>query len=438
MGIQNFPEQLQPIIQEGWLEQRFQEGLESVLGYRSIARREDIPVKIGETVTKTKPGLKAPVTTPLNPANNTNLDNGMTPSTWTVEQYTIAMAMYGDTIDLNTVTDAVGIVSQFTQNAYVNGVQAIQSLDRLARNAIYDAYMGGNTHVTETLGAPGKTIKVNDIRGFRLVFVNGELTPVAAAAGADRMIVRIGDNEYTLASYTVDGANVSTAWGGISGTLTFVEDVIVADGTIGEPVISDVAPMIIRPNGRLTTGGLLPGDKLSMSACLDVVAHLRNQGVPTIDGMYNMYLDNISARQIFADSDFKLLYQGQSATQEFRMGRVVELLDLRFIPTTEAVPQVIPGVGTVRRPIICGHGALIEGDFAGQDERTTGTNAIIDHIDGITQVTREPLDRLQQIIAQSWYWAGGFTAPTDRTVTPDIIPTASNSYLKRAVILEHM
>jgi hypothetical protein len=51
-------------------------------------------------------------------------------------------------------------------------------------------------------------------------------------------------------------------------------------------------------------------------------------------------------------------------------------------------------------------------------------------------VTREPLDRLQQIIAQSWYWIGGFAVPTDITANATIIPTATNSYYKRAVVIE--
>jgi hypothetical protein len=45
---------------------------------------------------------------------------------------------------------------------------------------------------------------------------------------------------------------------------------------------------------------------------------------------------------------------------------------------------------------------------------------------------------LQQIIAQSWYWIGGFTVPTDVTTNPTIIPTATNSAYKRAVIIEHI
>ena len=70
MPIQNFPAALQPIIQQNFLEREFQEGIQSMLSYRSIARREAFPNKIGETVTKTRPGLKAPVTTPITAASS--------------------------------------------------------------------------------------------------------------------------------------------------------------------------------------------------------------------------------------------------------------------------------------------------------------------------------------------------------------------------------
>jgi hypothetical protein len=433
MGIQNFPAALQPIIQQNFLEREFQEGLQSILGYRQIARREEIPVKIGETVTKTKPGLKAPVTTPLSPSSNTNLDNGLSPSTWTVEQYTMAMNMYGDTIDLNTVTEGVGIASQFLQNSKTNGIQAIQSLDRLARFALFDPYMGGNTRVTTTLGAPASTINVDDIRGFLYAFKDGVLTAVSVG---NTLPVSVNGTIYTLTGATADGVNASTAPNGISGTLTFSTNVSVANGTAGKAVVSSVAPIILRPGGRASTADIVVADLFSMSIVLDGVATLRNCGVPTVDGYYNVYLDNKSARQLFTDPDFKLLFQGQSASEEFRAGRVVELLDCRFIPTTEAFVQTLGGV-TVRRPIICGAESLIEGDFAGMTNLYAGPDAIIDIVDGIVQVTREPLDRLQQIIAQSWFWAGGFVAPTDQTVNTTIIPTATNSYYKRAIIIEH-
>jgi len=127
----------------------------------------------------------------------------LTPSTWTVEQYTLSIAMYGDTIDLNMVTNRVGIVEQFLQNAKTNGVQAAQSLDRLGRNALFNAYMGGNTRVRTTLGGANVTISVDDVRGFQFVFINGVLVPVS---GTNTMSVLVNANTYTLTGVAVDGS----------------------------------------------------------------------------------------------------------------------------------------------------------------------------------------------------------------------------------------
>jgi len=88
MGIQNFPTALQVIIQQGFLEREFQQALESRLGYRACADRVQIPVGIGETLTKTRAGLKPSITTPLGANSNTNFDNGLTAANWGVEQYT--------------------------------------------------------------------------------------------------------------------------------------------------------------------------------------------------------------------------------------------------------------------------------------------------------------------------------------------------------------
>ena len=97
MGIQNFPLALQPIIQQGFLEREFGQALKSRLGYRACADRVQIAVGIGETVTKTRVGLKPSVTTPLQPSTNTNFDNGLTPMGWGVEQYTLTINHYAAT-----------------------------------------------------------------------------------------------------------------------------------------------------------------------------------------------------------------------------------------------------------------------------------------------------------------------------------------------------
>ncbi len=453
MPIQNMPASLQNAIQQGFLEREFQTGLQSAIGYRAIADREPVSINVGETVTKTRAGLKAPVTTPLTPSANTNLDNGMTPTAQTIEQYTLGIDQYGDTIDLNVVTSQVGIANQFLLNARTNGIQARQSLDRIARNALFAAYLGGHTRVRTTLGVPAATINVDDVRGFETVLGTGAMAGkyVAVSATYTASLV-IGSNTYTLIGTARDGSNVSTTPGGYSGTLTFSGNVTVADATAGNRVDHANGPVLVRPNGKWTggsayaattnTNALASTDVLTLGVIEDAIAQLRNNtGIQ--DQLFNLYLDNVSMRQLFADQDFKLMYQGQYGSAEAQRGKVFQLMGANFIPTTEALTQAHPSTAglTVRRPILVAQGALVEGDFAGMAEKAkelADGNSEIQMVDDVAQVIRGPIDRLQQIIAQSWFWIGGFVAPTDATANSNIIPTAGAQYLKRAVVIEHV
>src|SRR5208283_2177879 len=213
-------------------------------------------------------------------------------------------------------------------------------------------------------------------------------------------------------------------------------------GTAGNTVTASTGSSIVRPSQRANTSLILDSDTLAMSCLLDAVAKLRLNAVPEIDGAYNCYLDPASSRQLFADPDFKQLFQGAtSANQVFKKGMTNDFLGLRFIPTTEAFVQPHPSLSglMVRRPVICGQGALIEGDFAGiATSDVAPADSIISMVDGIAMVTREAIDRLQQIIAQSWYWIGGFCVPSDTTTTPTTVPTATNTAYTRAVIVEHI
>ena len=252
------------------------------------------------------------------------------------------------------VTSRVGIASQFLQNAYTNGEQAARSLDEIARNALFATYFGGNTRVRVTLGSAGSAVAVDDIRGFQTVFISGIQTAVANSPG---LTVTIGANAYTLVAAVADIINLSTAPGGVSGVLTFSASVSVSDGTAGNAVQAANASVIIRPNARTSSAGLVATDTLAMANLLDAVAKLRMNAVPDIDGVFNCYLDPVSARQLFADQDFQRLFQGAtSANQVFKMGMINDFLGLRFIPTTEAYVQPHPTLPNVviRRPIICG------------------------------------------------------------------------------------
>ncbi|HQT38374.1 MAG TPA: DUF4043 domain-containing protein [Acidocella sp.] len=451
MGIENFPTALQPIIQQGLLAKAFEKALRSKLAYRSIADRENFQARIGDSITRTRAGLLPSVTTPLSPASNTNLDNGLTPDNWAVEQYTVVLNQYAATQDLNMVTSRTAMASVFAQNAYTSGEQARRSLDELARNALFASYFSGNTRVTTTLGAAGATIAVDDVRGFQYVpGWNSQSQPTGGAqsptwvpvSGTNTLLCTVGSDTYTLTGVTVDGSNTSTTPGGISGTLTFSTSVTVANGTAGNTVQASNSAVMERPNARGNTSLLQAADTLTMSTLLNSVASLRANAVPEIGGVYHCYLDPVSSRQLFSDPDFKQLFLGGINTAEYREGELISpFLGLRFIPTTEAYVTSHPTIAglKVRRPIICGQGALIEGDFDGMAaEDIRPKDSIVDMVDDICMVVREPIDRLQQIIAQSWYWIGGFAVPSDVTTTTTTVPTATNSAYKRAVIVEHV
>ncbi len=459
MPIANFPASLQAAIQTNMLTREFEDGLKSALGFRMIADRITFPARIGQTITDTRRGLKTPVTTPLNPTTNTNFDNGLTPSTFAIEQYTLALNMIGDTIDLNMVTERVGIANQFLVNANVNGIQAMQSLDRLARNAIYfgtavntGGYLSGNTRVITALGAAGTAVHVDDITGFQyLLNAQGQVAPVSA--GLPMAVLFNGGDMYLLVGAVADSPNISTAPNGISGTLTFSANVSVTDGALGVAVVAATAPLVVRPNGRLTTASLVapqgtynsasyvPGDTLAMTDILNAVSVLRSNNVPTTDGgYYNCYIDPQQMRGLQRDPDFKMYYRGAYGSEAISMGKETLIEGVRFMSTTEAPQQATLGAGPIHRALVVGQGALIEGDFEGMDtmDLPDADRSLTQMVDDICMVTREPLDRLRQIIAQSWYWIGGFALPTDATATTAIIPTATASYLKRAVVLESL
>jgi hypothetical protein len=446
MGIESFPQSLQPIVQAGFLRRKFEKSLTSKLGYRKVADRQIFPGRIGQTIADTRRGLKVPVTTPLAANANTNLDNGLTPSSFSVEQYTLGIDMYSDTIDLNMVTAGVAIASLFVENAEVNGIQAAQSLDRIARNTLYfgsqsaavqdvGGYLGGNTRVSSALAANATTLHVDNIQGFSNLV--GILGTVVSVSSVNPLVVAVNGNPYSLIGVTADNPSGSTSPNGVSGTLTFSTNVLEADGALNAPVVAATAPVVIRPNGRLTTAAITAADTLTMTDILRAVANLRRNSVPTIDGLYNCYIDDEQLLGLFSASDFRELFRGAYNSTEFRQGEVFQLLGVRFIPTTEAPQQVLGGL-PIHRALVVGKGALIEGDYAetGYSDIPDEARSLREMVDAVAMVTREPLDRLGQIIAQSWYWIGGFALPSDVTANSLVISTATNASLKRGTVIE--
>lgn len=454
MTMNNLPSSIQSVIQTGFLERRFREPLVAKLGFRDVADREPFLANIGETITKTRTGLLPAVTTPMAAASNTDITSGLTAQNYPVEQYILSVNQYSANMMLNVATSRVAIDSLFLRNAYTLGEQAIRSVDALAQQALFSAYLGGNTRVITTLSSAGPTVHVDDIRGFTTT-LNG-LGQVVAVSGTYTLAVVVGADTYTLIGAAADSVNVSSAIaaGGISGNLTFSANVSVADATLANVVTSAVAPVIMRPvNGStntqaVTTAAISPtsavnAGRLTIQLILAAKAQMSANGVKPLDktGRYICYADPIHMTGLYADPAFQFFFRGRPDTPEYRKGAVAELLGVDIVETNMNPVQPLAGVGTVRRAIVCGQGALIEGVMT-----RTGyemANAVDDGnlttiVDDIAHITREPIDALKQVVTQSWSYIGGFVAPTDVTANPTTLPTASNAAYKRAVVIESL
>lgn len=453
MPIQNLPASLQSVIQQNYLERAFQEALRARLGFRSIADREPFGAGIGETITKTRTGLLPAITTPLSAPANTDLTSGLTPQNYGVEQFSLGINQYAANMMLNIKTSKVAIANLFLRNGVTLAEQAFRSVDTLAQNALFNTYLGGNTRVRTTLGAPAVTIAVDDIRGFQNTW-NSE-GQVVAISVANPVNLVVGSNTYALTGAVADGSNVSTTPGGISGQLTFSTSVTVADGTAGNAVVSAVAPYVIRPStsagnvmasttAAISSANDISAGRLTMQMILDGKATMSANGVPPVEetGMYHMYLDPKQAAGLFADQEFQLLFRGdQLKSEEYRRGLVAEILGVTLIETNLNPVQTLSGVGTIRRGLLLGQGALVEGDFtstAYAEADGVDDDELITLVDGIAHITREPLDALKQVVTQSWSYIGGFAVPSDITTDTNTIPTANNSAFKRGVMLESL
>lgn len=452
MPINNLPTAIQSVIQNNMLEHQFRKPLTAKLGFRDIADPEPFKAAIGETITKTRTGLLPAITAPMSPAANADITSGLTAQNYAVEQYTLSVAQYAGTMNLNIVTSAVAIDNLFLRNAYALGEQAFRSIDTIAQQILFNTYMGGNTRVRTTLGAAGNTITVDDIRGFTTTLNGaGQVVPVS---GSFPVNVTVGPDVYSLVGFAADGSNVSTAPGGISGTLTFSTNVTVADGTAAQPVISALAPYILRPstitgNAMASTSAAISNSadlnfgKLTMSMILNAKATMSANGVPVSDssGMYNLYVDPIQATGLYSDPAFQQFFRGQVTTEEYRRGVIAEMLGVRLQETNLNPVQALNG-STIRRAILCGQGALVEGQFtnAAYAQAVGGVDQdeAITIADGIAHITREPLDALKQVVTQSWAYIGGFVVPSDVTANPTVIPTANSSAFKRGIILESL
>jgi hypothetical protein len=449
------------LIQEGLLEREFHDGLFPNLAYRAEFTAEKWEGNTGTEIFMSRPGLLAPVVTPLQP--------GGEPSVADVpyEQWSMRLDQYGSAIDTDMPTSAVANSNLFLRNIHQLGLQAGQSINRIARNVMFKAYLSGQTTLLAAASSSATQIRVAALNGFTDVVIPGTTVRPSPVSVATPLPVTIGSGG-SLEVKNVIGAvpdNANDPFG--PGTLTLSAS-LTNSQSLRASVVSAYAPRVVRAAGGSSIDAIGPGDTLSIQQIVNAVALLRQSLVQPHDedGYYHAHISPLSQAQFYADPIFQRLNQSLPEGDAYQEGYVDRMTGIKFImnqesPTNlnsgtliatgssgqygpEIGAEVTNGSGTqIGRVLITGKGAgyeryLDEGLYT-TEAGTTGKIGDFDVVNnGVTILTerirlviRAPLDRLQQKVSSAWSITTGFAVPSDITA-----PSGPQRF-KRSMILEH-
>jgi hypothetical protein len=447
--------------QQGLIEREFYDGLFPNLTWRAEALWEPWPEHSGTEIFMTRPGLLKPKTKALKPATDP------TPGAVPYEQWVARLDQYGDTLDTHMPTSATSNADLFLRNIHQLGLQAGQSINRIARNALVKAYVGGQTCTTAAAGSTDAVLQVAALNGFQDVVVpTGTVRPVAVSP-SNPLPITIGVGA-TAISRSVIGVQPNDPNDPDGPGLLILNAAVGGSGYASRTsVVSTYAPTVLRAGGGASVDGISLTDQLSLQLCINGVAKLRQANVlPHEDGYYHAHVSPLGNAQFFADPVFQRLNQSLPEGSVYKDGFVGTISGIMFFMDNEAPDNTNTGdrilTGTnayyssdiatettndsnvnIGRVVMTGRGAIYE---KGLDESVyateAGLNGKVGEFDvvnnGISILTerirlilRSPMDRLQQMVSATWSITTAFGVPSDITA-----PSGPQRF-KRAIVLEH-
>lgn len=455
------------LVQQGLLQRAFHDGLFPALQYRSEALAEEWEGNTGVEIFESRPGLLPPVTTPLTPGVDP------LPATVPYEQWVAQLNQFANAIDTDMPTSTVAASNLFLRNIKSLGLNAGQSINRIARNNLFKSYLSGQTVAITAIAATDTTMRVAALNGFRDVIIPGSNVRPIPVNPANPLPVTIGVVGAVTASVVgtiPDDANDPDG----PGTLV-LSAAVGAAFAIRAAVVSAFAPTVVRAAGGPSVDNISPGDTLVLQQVINAAGILRDNNVPPHDdGFYHAHISGISNTQLFADPVFQRLNQSLPEHVVYKEGFVGTISGVMFFMNTESpkrtnsgtltntaaatgapagaigvyakdiAAEVVNGNGIqIGRVLITGKGALYErwldenkyvteaGITGKVGEFDVVNNGIQVMTDRIRLVLRAPVDRLQQKVGAAWSITTCFPVPSDVTAT-----TGSQRY-KRAILLEH-
>jgi hypothetical protein len=455
------------LVQQGLIEREFHDGLFPNLAYRAEFEADKWEGNTGTEVVMTRAGLLGDIVTPNTPGTDP------TPQNVPFEQWTMKLDQYAGTSDTDMPTSAVANSNLFVRNIHQLGLQAGRSINRVARNTLFKAYLSGQTVLLAAATAGDSTVRVSSMNGFTDVVLPATTARPQNVSTAFPLPVTFGtggtstSETKSVVGFTPDNPN--DLFG--PGTLT-LSATLANSYAVRAPVVSAYAPRIVRANGGASIDAIGSSDTLSLQQIINSVAFLRNANVsPHDDGTFHAHISPLANAQVYADPVFQRLNQSLPEGMTYSEGFLGHISGVSFFMNTESPntlnvgtltatvaatgsslkgqyapelgAEIVNGFGTqIGRVIITGKGAgyerYLDESLYVSEAGTTGkigefsvvNNGIQILTERIRLVIRAPLDRLQQKVSASWSISTGFAMPSDITA-----PSGPERF-KRAIVLE--
>ncbi len=461
MGIiLGVPAQVLELNQSGLLERAFHDGLFPNLAFRAEAMPEEWPANTGQELFMTRPGLLKPRVKPLTP--------GTDPVGQAVpyEQWIATLNQFADSIDTNMPTSNTANANQFLRNIHQLGLQAGQSVNRIARNAMFQAYLSGQTVCTTALLAGDTTIAVSALNGFTDVVIPGGNVRPQPVSAAFPLPITVGTGGAKVI-LSVIGTIPNDPTDPIGPGVLQLSTTVGAGFVIRSAIKSAFCPKVVRSAAGDSYDAIGAGDTLVLQQCINAVAFLRRANVqPHDDGFFHAHVSPLSNAQFFADPVFQRLNQSLPEHVIYKEGFIGTISGIMFFMNNESPEttnvgdlvatansglyaselgsEVVNGSGIqIGRVLITGKGSVYE-KYMDESAYVTeaGTTGKIGEFDVINNglqimterirlIMRAPLDKLQQTVTSSWSISTSFPTPSDITA-----PSGPERY-KRALVVEH-
>jgi hypothetical protein len=460
--ILGIPPSIVQLVQTGLLERSFHDALFPALLYRMEAMAEEWPAHTGVQTIETRPSLLAPAITPLTPGQDP------APQALQYEQWFVNLLRYGSGIDTHMPTSVWSNADQFMRDLQQLGLQAGQTINRVARDAIFQAYVSGQTLSTTAQLSTDTVVNVASLNGFTTVVQTGStVRPVPVSPSSPLPIQIVVSPTQTISANVIGYQPLLPTDPNGPGIL----QLSAAIGTalsVRTPVYSVNAPLVIRSGGGNSIDAISSADIVVLQDFLNAVTVLRANNVqPHEDGFYHAHISPNVSSQLFADPVYQRLYTALPQSDAYVNGFPVPQVGIKFFLNTESPTPGNTGQQTITvsgepaqyaqelgseivnytgvqisQTLITGRGAMYErwvnenqyiseagvtgkvGDF---DVVNQGISI---QTDRIRLVIASPIDRLQDKVRSTWSISTCFPIPTD------IGATTSPALFKRAVVLQ--